>query len=200
MTQGGIELNKEWEKWEKLVNAGRFRQRLALGVKTSMTKACVMLKGKIKRRIKAKDYAKNAPLTVAVKGSSTPLVNDSDLWRAIAYRTYEGGFKAFVGILRTTKRGANGKDLINVAETLHDGRTIQVTQRMRGYFARMARKHPGVWRPLSPATNTIKIVARKFIEDPATEFDTVAEIQMLWREGVRYGLTGESVILGLKAV
>jgi len=92
--------------------------------------------GMAKRLISAKKYAPNSDVTIALKGTSTPLVGGgrgSDLIAAITSQVTDGGLTLWFGVRRTA-RGADGKPLVNIAAALHEGAVIDL------------RKHPGVRR------------------------------------------------------
>lgn len=91
-----------------------------------------------------KPYAANAPLTVALKRSSTPLVNHGDLVGSLTYQVRD---------LKTLRVGVNsrrvGRSRRFLAEILHNGATITVTPRMRqAFFAVMqSRREDGKGLP-----------------------------------------------------
>jgi hypothetical protein len=72
-----------------------------------------------------KPFEANAPLTVALKGSETPLVDHGDLVGSLTYDVISW---------KKLRMGVNSRTLSNgrlLAEVLHEGATIRVTQRMR---------------------------------------------------------------------
>lgn len=81
-----------------------------------------------RRAIRRGDYAPNSPITVILKGSSTPLVADGDLFDAIGYQVASGGGGSTttlrLGLVRG-RQGATG-ERIDVAHILHEGATIDV--------------------------------------------------------------------------
>lgn len=115
----------------------------------------------------------NAALTIHIKGSSKPLVDHGDLFKAITYEVVND-YQVFVGVLRTNE------DAYNLAVTLHDGAAVQVTPAMRGMFfflwkastgdisaesltgraAELYARRPGGWLPLKPSTTVITIPPR----------------------------------------
>jgi len=71
-------------------------------------------------------YKENAPLTVAIKRSTKPLIDDGDLRKAITHKAVDA-FTVFVGVLRTHA-------FSNIAEKLHEGVVIPVSRKMRNMF------------------------------------------------------------------
>lgn len=83
-----------------------------------------------RRSIRAGEYAPNSPITVILKGSSTPLVADGDLFAALAFQVASGGGGATttlrLGLVRG-RRGAND-ERINIGLILHEGATLNVDE------------------------------------------------------------------------
>jgi len=82
------------------------------------------------------DLAANHPFTVALKGSSKPLIDKGDLIGNVTISPKL--WVTFVGILRgTQKKGSSGKkvDLVNIAYMQENGYQIKVTDKMRGFLA-----------------------------------------------------------------
>lgn len=77
-----------------------------------------------RQRIRGKEYAANAPLTVALKGSDAPLANDGDLLGDLRYRV-EGYDKVRVGVGPSPKKGGR-----EVYEIIHNGARVRVTRKM----------------------------------------------------------------------
>ena len=154
----------DWELWLRLLTSARFKSKLMTEIRRAMVANAEAVRGAIIKRIDSKAFAPNAPFTVALKGSSTPLVDKGDLRRSIRSKIISWK-EAFVGVLRSGG-GAN------VAELLHEGGAIKVTPKMRAWFAWKA-SELGM-KPLAPSTTTIKISGRPFIrvviENPIFEF------------------------------
>lgn len=72
-------------------------------------------------------YLPNSPMTVLLKGSSRPLVDNGDLFQALTYQatTQPGGVMTLrLGVVRGRKGGTDER--INIAHILHEGATINV--------------------------------------------------------------------------
>ena len=74
-------------------------------------------------KIRAQDYAKNSPITVILKGSSTPLVDKGDLFQGITYQVVDP-YTLRLGVLRQR----SGTQVVNVGLIVHEGATINVKQ------------------------------------------------------------------------
>lgn len=131
-----FKLTGDWKKMAAAMDPKRFKANLdnVMGNATKLNG--MMVAGEVRKRIKAKKYAKNAPLTVLIKKSSTPLVNDGDLFGAITSQNIDK-YTVFIGILRSATT-SDGYPLTNLAELLHNGGHITVTEHMRNMFILLA--------------------------------------------------------------
>jgi len=160
----------EWDKYRKALDPKAFKLLLDKEMSAATRLNVVLVRDEIQRRIMNGDYAPNAPMTKAMKGSDKPLVDDGDLVKAINDRLINH-YMGFVGIQRGTMKTGDGgaEEMVNIALILHEGTTIKVTPRMRAYFYYLARKSGGKVKPLKATTKTIVIPPRKFIEEPVSE-------------------------------
>jgi len=156
---------------ELLLDPAAFDARLKGNIKRATTRIGLDAERQIKEDITGGKFDKNSPITTAIKGSSRPLVDTGELFKAINSQVLAWD-EVVVGVLRSKKvTGKDGKadDLLNIAAVLHEGATITVTQKMRNFFAAMARKHPGKYRPLRASTKAIIIPRRPFLESAVTK-------------------------------
>lgn len=124
-------------------------------------------KGKIKGAMGKR--APNADLTVALKGSDRPLVDSGQLKKSITSEVKSWDL-ALIGINRNrTVVDSKGKkrSVMRIAEALHDGATIKVTNKMRAYFYWLAYSDDspfqGIVKPLKKSTKVIRIPPRPFL-------------------------------------
>jgi hypothetical protein len=127
-----------WGLLMAITNPRAFRRLLEENFRKALRSACLDVVALIQEHIRTDgEYAENAPLTIARKGSSRPLIAKGDLVRAVAHRV-ESPWKAEVGVKRITKGGAN------IAAILHDGFTIDLSnpkyRKMRIFLAIMRRQ------------------------------------------------------------
>lgn len=126
----GFKLNAGWKKFQMAVDPETFKKALNANLARSTQLNAMMYAAEIRRRIIARRYAPNSAFTILLKKSSKPLVNDGDLLGAITHRMIDEK-TALVGVLRSS-----GK--VNLAELLHEGGTIHVTEAMRRLFGLLA--------------------------------------------------------------
>ncbi len=155
------------------------QKRFAAVLKKHMSRATELnglVAAKAQREvIQAGGMAKNAPLTIFIKGSSKPLVDHSDLFGGITYEVINE-FTVFAGVLRTDEG-------FNVAVALHEGYEEKVTPAMRGMFlylwkvsqgvvpasylsgaaAEIWARRPGQYWPLSDETTVITTPPRPWV-------------------------------------
>ncbi len=152
-----------WDRLLTIINPVDFDKRLTRNLKIAHRRVGLDYRKDVRSSIRGKKYAANKAMTVATKGSSTPLVDDSDLINAIAIQV-NGAESVEIGVKRSAT--AQGKNLWNIAEILHQGATIRVTERMRNFFKLMHRSGRRGWRPLNPSTTVMRIPARPFFSEP----------------------------------
>jgi hypothetical protein len=178
---------RKFGDWEK---AGRWFGGLAERLLKEMEKAtkvnAMLVVKEIKRRIRAKEYAPNSALTVALKGSSTPLVDNADLFRSIEAHTIDS-LRQFAGVLRGT-RSKDGEDLVNIAKILHDGIMIKMTPAMRRWiFAQL--RDAGVEDDKSAGKNKkpgwVVIPGRPFIKAVFDDPKVKAMVKANWEQAVK---------------
>lgn len=127
-----LKLTGNWKQFGAAVDAKRFQANLDANIGKATVANGMLVAGEIRKRIKQRRYAANSPFTVLVKKSSTPLINDADLFGAVTSKRIDN-YKVFVGILRSALSD-DGKPLVNLAEFLHSGGSIPVTDSMRNMF------------------------------------------------------------------
>lgn len=87
-----------------------------------------------------KPFEKNSGLTVVIKGSSTPLFQHGDLVGSLTWQPIgTAGTKIRVGV--NSEKLADG-DQRWLAEVLHNGATVRVTDAMRARVFALARESP----------------------------------------------------------
>lgn len=198
-----LKLIGQWKRMAAAVDAKRFQENLEANLNKATAFNGMMVAGEIRRRIKARKYAKNSPLTVLIKGSSTPLIDDGDLWGAVTSKNLNS-FTVFVGLLRSSI-ASDGHSIINIAEFLHQGGTIPVTEHMRNMFILLAEVGEGKRerstlegrvaeiakalgrrikdiKPLRPETTHLVIKPRPFLRDVLDDPTIHKKCQDNWRK------------------
>lgn len=195
-------LDKSWKQFKKAIDpkyAGPVLKK-HVGRATSANGAAV--RRRIRQHIKAgaptrEGHVGNAPLTALIKGGDKPIVGTkgADLFNSITYKAYNW---------RTVYVGAHRMgDGVNIAEIVHNGRIIKVTQAMRGMFwllwlAAKGRVNPGqlagramyLWlqagprakdfKPISKGKTHIVIPSRPFIKDVLEQDETRMILDTNW--------------------
>lgn len=127
-----LKLDAGWQKMASAMDPKRFKANMDANMNKATQFNGLLILQAIRQRVKARKYAKNAALTILIKKSSVPLIDDADLWGAVTTKNINA-YTLFVGVLRTTM-GPDGKPLTSLVEFLHEGGSIQVTDKMRNMF------------------------------------------------------------------
>lgn len=190
----GLKL-KGFDKLKTKLDVKKFRKWLKRNVRTAQKRNALFAEGEIKSKIMGEgNYASNSVITIAIKGSSRPLVDTSGLVASITHAVPKWDI-AFIGVLKSVaKTSEDGRkyDLLNVAFILHEGATIKVTQKMRNFFAMMARENPGRWFPMNPGTKVIHIPRRPFLEPAESEAMEKIYVRQ-WNRAIQAALSGRKM-------
>jgi len=153
-----------WEELERLVDPQRVRKAFAKFFPDALDRMGQLFVTRGRDIIlDEKPFADNAALTVALKGSATPLVEHGDLVESLTYHLI--GWKKL-------RMGVNSRELSSgrvLAEVLHEGATLRVTNKMRAaVMAKLSEKVGKTrFRQLSknfgPAKSTWVIPPRPFL-------------------------------------
>lgn len=127
-----LKMTGNWKQMAAALDPKRFQANLDANMGKATRFNGMMVAGMIRKRIRGRRYTSNAPLTVLIKKSSTPLVDDGDLFGAVTSKNIDA-YSVFVGVLRSAI-GPDGQSLVNIAEFLHKGGSIPVTDAMRAMF------------------------------------------------------------------
>lgn len=154
----------------------------------------------VRRAIRAGTFTPNAALTIAIKGSSKPLVDSgSGIFQAVTSEVVDD-FRVFVGVLRSSEH-------YDVALAIHEGVTITVTDKMRGMFfmlwqasqgaeaggstaltgraAELWERMPGGWLPLRPSTTAIVIPGRPYLANTFNDATLRMRVQRNWEAALQ---------------
>jgi len=127
MATTAFKMTGDWKKLQKAFDPRVFQAKNKRHIERA-TKLNGLLGERIVRKTMDDPslYKENAPLTIAIKGSTKPLIDDADLRKAIKHEVVDA-FTVFVGVLRT-------HTFSNIAEKLHEGVVIPVSRKMRNMF------------------------------------------------------------------
>lgn len=130
-----------WKKLKLKVSKRQFEKVSKTYLRQATEMNGLVVRRSIRDRINKRMYTPNAELTVLIKESSKPLVDDGDLVNSVTSQLI-GELAVFVGILRSARSG-DGASLFNLARVLHEGVEIPVTDKMRNLFALLSRAGKG---------------------------------------------------------
>jgi len=193
----------DWKRLMSRMDSARFERALRAEIKRATAVSCMRINAEMRKRIKEKKYEANAPLTQMLKGSSTPLIDNADLWKAITWQTptWDTGF---IGVLYGPQTRRN-KSMAALSWQLHEGKAIKVTPKMRRLFlilflfthgkiakknltgrakelAKRLRKNRDEVFPLK--TNVIYIPARPWIKAVMEDPEIIKMVQTNWVHAV----------------
>jgi len=206
MAKGGIRLDKGWKRFEMLIDPRRFDARAKQQMRKATGAAALHVQREIRQEIRGGRYKRNADLALALKEPQTrPLAHTGRLlFPAVTHKLVDP-FTAWVGILATNKG-------YNVARTVHDGKRIRVSPRMRRMFSLLARVSRGqasegklkgralaLWRmnkskrflPLRASTTEIVIPPRPFVKRAFASKRLHRRVQGIWTQAMQAALAGK---------
>lgn len=132
MADTEIKVTLKWFPIAKnLQNPARARALLKEEFERAGEVVGMTLERNMRRVIQAGRFQPNAPMTVALKGSSKPLIGPGEprLWKAITHKVQAtpNGASIHVGVMRTHREA-------NIARIVTEGRVVTVTRRMEIMF------------------------------------------------------------------
>jgi hypothetical protein len=189
---------KGFKELQDMLSPTKFTRRLKKHVGNATANIALDAEGAIKDAMaEGKVGPPNAAITVALKGSDRPLFDSGDLSKSINGRA-EDWDEAVVGVLKsetiTDEETGKTKDILNIARTVHDGATIDVTDKMRAFFRTMAYKFKSgdtkkPWKPLKDSTKVIVIPPRPFLEIATTQ-EMIKKYRVKWDEAIQAAMSG----------
>lgn len=190
MAKTAVEFSQDWELWEMKIDPKKFTKAFEKRVKKATVDNCLYLVRKIKERIlTTRSYAKNAPLTIMLKGSDRPLVDHGDMVKFISHELIDS-FSAFVGA-RKSKKG------VNIAEMLHEGGVYKMTPEQRQFIAiaigiaMKKRGTEGKAVPESKHPGYVVIPSRPFIREVVWQKRVQTRIINRWKKAFQSTLEKE---------
>lgn len=190
--------------FKKAINAAGFGKACRKSLLKTAKIVGKLAEAHVRKTISEGTYAKNAELTVALKGSNEPLkgTKGAELWNSVT-SVVRGWNRVFIGVLRS-----DGK--YQVAVAIHDGAIVNVTPAMRGLFLylhlastgeedaegrsgaellrserakELFRLYQG-WKPLKSSTAQIVIPGRPFMKRAFSDAAFKSQIEKYWRNAV----------------
>ncbi len=131
-----LKLDKGWARLSSALSITS-RKKVTKACDIAVERAALVAVKLLRAEIQQGTYERNADLTIAIKGSTKPLVDKGRLFQSIGHQRIKRG-TYFVGVLKSkaTRMGKSegGIDYLNIARIIHDGATIPVTAKMRAMF------------------------------------------------------------------
>jgi hypothetical protein len=160
-----------WKRLRVMLDPDRFKREAEKNIAKATRLNAMIIQKEIRQRMKkGGGYSANAALTVMIKHSSKPLigVGDNELFKAITYEMIDS-FSAFIGVKRSAT-DKDGEPLVDVAEIVHEGATIAVSDAMRGLFQILATATATDAKTFTPKRKGMIPMksAGKYSEPPAT--------------------------------
>lgn len=176
MATAGMRKFGDWKKLQRIME--RCDRNLQKNANVALYRAGLELESLIKNRILGgKDMSPLHPFTIAMKGSSKPLIDHGDLLGSVGFRFIDEN-TIFVGVHR---KAADGTDVAAVHEY---GVRIKVTPKMRAYLHARGLH-------LKKTTTEIFIPARPFVRPAYEDFKDKGIPKKLFAEVVEKTLKGE---------
>jgi hypothetical protein len=176
--------DKNWKKLEKILGTNVLNKIVRKNIRTASRLNGKIYEKHLRNTIKSGKFEDNAQLTQLIKGDNKPLVGfepGATLFKSVTSKVLGTNNPfldfVFVGVLRTSEN-------YNIALTVHYGKTISVTEKMRGLFLVLASASQGKldsskltgraktlfgyfkkWKPLNNNTTKIIIPPREFVDE-----------------------------------
>lgn len=211
MAVSSLKFDKGWDRYGKAVNPPRFQRALKKHVRKATTRNAIVARKQVRQEVRAGVPPPNAELTARLKSKGSrkttkPIVGTpgADLWNAIDW-TVEDWNLAFIGVKRTSEE-------YNVAEVVHEGKTIAVTEKMRHMFRVLAwasesktvvphlegrakelwelgGRWKTKWKPLKDSTKAIRIPRRPFFRYAFQDRQLKRAVEENWSRAVQNAIT-----------
>lgn len=202
-TEATLHLNSRDEKrFKRMTSTVHLRRLLRAEVRQATILNSRAIKRQIKRELQTGRKAKQSELTIALKGSSSPLSDTGLLLRSISVTSVRWD-SSRVGILEKGTRSQSGLTMPQLAAIVQNGAVIPVTRSMRGLFyvlwlastgrnkhelngraAELFSRFQG-WKPISPGTTEIIIPPRPFVANALNSRSLQLEIRRNYREAIQ---------------
>lgn len=131
----------DWNKAIRTMDGDRFLRDLAKHGAAANERSGLAFVALASKAIVQKKYAPNSEVTVALKGTSSPLIGGGSGSTLVASLTHDvpaGGLILWVGVNRNAK-SADGTELAPIAKYLHDGFTVDLQKHPKVRIAVMCR-------------------------------------------------------------
>jgi len=181
-----------FKKLASILDPAKTNARMRKHVQVATNRNALLGASEVVRAIYSGRFQANSPLTVALKGSSRPLVDTGALASSVSGKATSWN-EAVISANRNRQRtgrekGRKRQPATNIALLLYRGATIKVTKPMRRLFYAMSRENPQV-RPLKKGTTVIVVPPRRYM-DAALTPPLLAKYKENWEGAIRLVMLG----------
>jgi len=171
---------KGFDTFHKMMKGGEFESVFNQFMRRKNRTLRELGKSRLQKEINSGNFAQNAAATIAIKGSTKPLIDSGTLRSQVGATGADYGLAFIVGVRRQT---GTGKNLAHMLET---GWSQDVTPKMRKWFATQAAKSKGRFKPLSKGTTKIFVPPRPFMDRAFFEDRGFADMVVMEWKGVMH--------------
>jgi len=205
MAKPGIKLDKNWKRFEHMIDPRRVDARARAQMRKATGVVGLHVQREIKEMIRGGQFKANAGLTLALKEPQTrPLAHTGRLlFPAVTHKIVDP-FSVWVGIKATHRS-------YNIAKAVHDGVRIPVTAKMRRMFILLWRVSRGErkvgvlrgrarqlwkanksrrWFPIGRGKTHIVIPERPFMRRAFASKALHRRVQKIWTRAMQAALVG----------
>ena len=177
-----LKMSGDIKAFEKFIKVRTFPADMDRAIRRGTIRNSLFLIKMIKDGIRNREFDSNSELTLAMKNSDLPLLNQRNLWKAIDYKLLNS-FTSEIGIIAdkgsTGSQFGHAKSQINLkllVELMEEGYTITVTEKMKKAIAIALSETESKSTTASSRTKGMK-TGSSYVVPPRKVFTTV------WDEG-----------------
>lgn len=132
-----------------------------------------------------------SPITVGIKGSTQPLYDTGQLYKAIN-KLKVRWHTVYVGVLKDQmvvgRDGGKPTSILKIAERVHEGTEYAITDKMRDFFEMMSKRYPNRYTPIAKNAKKIRIPSRPFLL-ASVDKTLILQYHKLYADAVEMALT-----------
>ena len=174
-----IQFKGDIKPLKKFLNVPRFKTLMERKIRAATRLNAMIMHAEIRRRIRGRKYARNAKVTLMIKGKKKPpLIRTGQLHAAIEQELINS-YKARVGI----RPGQNAK----LAKILHEGATVKITPKVRAaIFGQIKEAGGNIDKlPKMKSKGVLRIPPRRFLTEVFENRKLRSEINRNWDNAVK---------------
>lgn len=133
MAIASFQITGDFKKFGQFMSSPRLRNNLEREIKKATILNSLLLIREVGKKIRAKDFQENAPLTLALSRNTTPLLKEKNLLDAMSFKL-RNSFVSEVGWIKNAQStgGVTGQtiEMKKLIELMETGYVIKVTPKM----------------------------------------------------------------------